>query len=308
MFPLSPDVSYVDLNFRDTPGVIATGVLVEASGVTLVDPGPTSCLGSLVRALRDAGVAIADVRHVLLTHIHLDHAGAVGTLVQQNPAIEVHVHERGARHLIDPSKLIDSATRLYGTMMGPLWGAILPVPADRVRALHGGERIRLGSHEFEVAYTPGHASHHVSYFDRELGLAWVGDTGGVRTGGSPFALAPTPPPDVDLEAWDESIARIRAWDAGRLFLTHFGPVDEVPAHLDDLTVKLRETAEMVRRSLAAGTGDAEQFAAFREEFGHYLRRSMSELDARTYERAAPVLYNWQGLARYWRKKATSNEQ
>lgn len=302
MFPLAPDVSYVDLDFQGLPGVIATGVLADASGVTLVDPGPTSCLGTLRRSLAERGLGVSDVRAVLLTHIHLDHAGVTGTLVQQNPAIDVYVHERGARHMIDPARLIDSATRLYGTQMGPLWGAMLPVPAGRVTALRGGESITVGGRRFEIAYTPGHASHHVSYLQPDIGLAWVGDTAGVRVGTSPLVLPPTPPPDIDLEAWDESLARIRAWGPARLFLTHFGPVEAVAAHLDDLAVTLRETAEMVRRSLEAGPDEAAQFAAYSEAFGRYIRRSMSERDATTYERAAPNLYNWQGLARYWRKR------
>jgi len=307
MFPLASGMSYVDLEFRGTPGVIATGVLTDSSGVTLVDPGPASCLETLRRALAADGLAVADVRRVLLTHIHLDHAGVTGTLVQQNPAIDVYAHERGAKHLIDPSKLIDSASRLYGPMMGPLWGPVLPVPSARVSVLQGGERLRVGTREFEVAYTPGHASHHVSYFDRASGLAWVGDTAGVRVGGSGFVMPPTPPPDIDLEVWDDSLARIRAWAAGRLFLTHFGLVERVREHLDDLAVRLREVADMVRRSLDAGAGDDEQFAAYRQEFGRYIRRAISEHDAMAYERAAPILYNWQGLARYWRKRAAAKE-
>ena len=302
MFPLSSGVSYVDLDFRHTPGVIATGVLVDPAGVAIVDPGPTSCLETLTRALASEGIGISDVRTVLLTHIHLDHAGATGTLVQQNPDIDVYVHTRGASHLIDPSRLIDSASRLYGTLMGPLWGAVLPVPAERVKPLSGGERITIGSRIFDVAYTPGHASHHVSYFDRTSGMAWVGDTAGVRLAASRCVMPPTPPPDIDLELWDESLGRIRAWSPSQLFLTHFGPVEAVPEHLDDLVIRLRDVADMVRRSLDAGPGDEAQYAAFRAEVGRYIRRWMSEHDAMAYETAAPLPYNWQGLARYWRKR------
>ena len=306
MFPLAPGVSYVDLNFRHTPGVIATGVLIDAAGVVIVDPGPTSCLETLTRALAAEGVAIADVRFLLLTHIHLDHAGATGTLVQQNPNIDVYVHTRGAPHLTDPSKLLDSAGRLYGSQMGSLWGAVLPVPAERVRVLSGGERLSVGSRVFDVEYTPGHASHHVSYFDRADGMAWVGDTAGVRLGPSQCVMPPTPPPDIDLELWDESLGRIRARAPRRLFLTHFGPVDAVPEHLDDLAIGLREVAEMVRRSLEVGGGEDEQFAAFRQEVGRYIRRRMSDHDATAYETAAPLLFNWQGLARYWRKRSSDS--
>jgi glyoxylase-like metal-dependent hydrolase (beta-lactamase superfamily II) len=303
MFPLAPGISYVDLNFRNRPGVIATGVLVDPAGVAIVDPGPTSCLETLTRALAAEGVKIADVRVVLLTHIHLDHAGMTGTLIQQNPNIEVYVHARGAPHLIDPSKLLESAGRLYGSKMGSLWGAVLPVPAERVRVLSGGERLTVGSRVFDGEYTPGHASHHVSYIDRVAGLAWVGDAAGVRLGPSQSVMPPTPPPDIDLELWDGSLRRIRAWQPRQLFLTHFGVFDGVGAHLDDLAIAIREVAEMVRRSLEVSGGEDEQFAAFRQEIGRYIRRRMSEHEAIAYETAAPLRFNWQGLARYWRKRA-----
>ncbi|HEY7441731.1 MAG TPA: MBL fold metallo-hydrolase [Vicinamibacterales bacterium] len=301
MFPIAPGISYVDLNFRRSPGVIATGVLTGPGGVTIVDPGPTSCLETLTRALAAQGIAIADVRVLLVTHIHLDHAGATGTLVQQNPNIDVYVHERGAPHLTDPSKLLDSAGRLYGTQMGSLWGAVLPVPGERLKVLSGGERITVGSRTFDVAYTPGHASHHVSFFDRASGIAWVGDTAGVRLGPSQSVMPPTPPPDIDLELWDKSLSRIRVWEPSRLFLTHFGLFDAVTKHLDDLSVGLREVADMVRHSFEVGGSEEAQFAAFREEIGRYIRRRMSEHDAIAYETAAPLRFNWQGLARYWRK-------
>jgi glyoxylase-like metal-dependent hydrolase (beta-lactamase superfamily II) len=306
MFPIAHGIAYVDLNFRRSPGVIATGVLTGSGGVTIVDPGPTSCLETLTRALAAEGIAIADVRVLLVTHIHLDHAGATGTLVQQNPNIDVYVHERGAPHLTDPSKLLDSAGRLYGTQMGSLWGAVLPVPGERLKVLSGGERITVGSRTFDVEYTPGHASHHVSFFDRASGIAWVGDTAGVCLGPSQSVMPPTPPPDIDLELWDNSLSRIRVWEPSRLFLTHFGLFDEVPKHLDDLAVGLREVAEMVRRSLEVGGSEEAQFAAFREEIGRYIRRRMSEHDAIAYETAAPLRFNWQGLARYWRKKERGN--
>jgi glyoxylase-like metal-dependent hydrolase (beta-lactamase superfamily II) len=301
MFPIAPGISYVDLNFRRSPGVIATGVLTGPGGVTIVDPGPTSCLETLTRALAAEGIAIADVRVLLVTHIHLDHAGATGTLVQQNPNIDVYVHERGAPHLTDPSKLLDSAGRLYGTQMGSLWGAVLPVPGERLKVLSGGERITVGSRTFDVAYTPGHASHHVSFFDRASGIAWVGDTAGVRLGPSQSVMPPTPPPDIDLELWDKSLSRIRVWEPSRLFLTHFGLFDAVTKHLDDLSVGLREVADMVRHSFEVGGSEEAQFAASREEIGRYIRRRMSEHDAIAYETAAPLRFNWQGLARYWRK-------
>jgi glyoxylase-like metal-dependent hydrolase (beta-lactamase superfamily II) len=165
MSTLASGLDYVDLNFLGNPEIIATAILQDAAGVALVDPGPSTTLETLRASLDRKGIAMRDVRQILLTHIHLDHAGVTGTLIRENPAIEVFVHERGARHMIDPSKLLASAGRLYGADMERLWGEFLPVPVDRIRALKGEERLEAGGRELEVAYTPGHASHHVSYFD-----------------------------------------------------------------------------------------------------------------------------------------------
>src|SRR4029453_564332 len=201
MQTLAAGLDYVDLNFLGAPEIIATAVLHDPSSVALIDPGPSTTHDHLRAALHRKGIGIRDVRQILLTHIHLDHAGVTGTLVRENPAIEVFVHERGAPHMIDPSKLLASAGRLYGADMDRLWGDFLPVPADRVRALKGGERIEAGGREREGAYTPGHASHHVSYFDRSSGIALVGDVAGILRGAGQYVLPPTPPPDIDLEAW-----------------------------------------------------------------------------------------------------------
>jgi glyoxylase-like metal-dependent hydrolase (beta-lactamase superfamily II) len=202
-------------------------------GDVLVDPGPSSCLPTLLEALGDARP-----RALLLTHIHLDHAGATGSLVQRWPELEVYVHERGARHMIDPSRLLDSARRLYGEDMDRLWGEMVPVPERNVTVLHGGETV-CGA--FEVAYTPGHASHHVSYLHD--GTAFVGDVGGVRIAPDGPTIPPTPPPDVDVDAWHESIERIRAWTPEQLAITHAGAYEDVGAQLDDLAARLDDWAE-----------------------------------------------------------------
>ncbi|HEX6586677.1 MAG TPA: MBL fold metallo-hydrolase [Solirubrobacterales bacterium] len=179
----------------------------------LIDPGPTSSLENLLEALGGE-----TPRALLLTHIHLDHAGASGTIVRRWPELPVYVHERGARHLADPAKLLASASRLYGDQMEHLWGEVAPVPERNLRPLSGGEEL-LG---FEVAYTPGHASHHVSYLHTDSGRAFVGDTAAVRIPPSDFVLPPTPPPDIDLELWNRSIDRILEWEPTSLGLTHFG--------------------------------------------------------------------------------------
>ena len=220
----------------------------------------------LRRELERAGIAMADVTSLLLTHIHLDHAGATGTLVRENPRLRVYVHEKGAPHMVDPAKLLASATRLYGDAMDRLWGEVRPVPADAIVALAGGERITASGRDLDVAYTPGHASHHVSYFSADSGIAFVGDTAGIRVTPGGFVLPPTPPPDIDLEAWRDSLRRIEAWGAETLFLTHFGPSAPVGPHLRELGDHLELTRRLAAESLAQdGTDETrEQWFARRD--------------------------------------------
>ena len=207
-----------------------------------------TCLATLEQSLQELGIRWDDVRHILLTHIHLDHAGATGTIVRAHPEITVLVHERGAKHMIDPTKLLDSATRLFGDRMDQLWGEFAAVPAANVVSLIGGERVEAGGRVLDVAYTPGHASHHVSYFDPSAGVAFVGDVAGVCVLEG-YVLPPTPPPDIDLEAWSISVDRILAWSPSTLFLTHFGPVTRVRPHLAELLDHLHLIAGEVRASL-----------------------------------------------------------
>src|SRR5215470_9290949 len=211
MNTLASGVSYVDVMFLGVRGVIATVVLHGSDDVALIDPGPSSTLPTLRARLESSGLAVSDLRTILLTHIHLDHAGATGTLVRENPALRVVVHEQGAPHIVNPEKLIASASRLWPGEMDRLWGEFLPVPAERLDVVRGGERITAGGRLLEIQYTPGHANHHVSYFGADTGIAFVGDTAGIRLQGGEFIMPPTPPPDVDLEKWRDSLARIAAW-------------------------------------------------------------------------------------------------
>ena len=297
---------FIDLNFRGSDRVIATAVLLGPDGVTLVDPGPTSCLPALETGLRQRGLTLRDVRSLLITHIHLDHAGAVGTIVERVPSIRVHVHERGAPHMVDPAKLLASATRLYGDQMDALWGAFLPVPAANVNVLQGGERIATAGTTLQVAYTPGHAKHHVSYLDETTGVAYVGDTGGIRVSGD-YLIAPTPPPDIDLAAWRDSLTTIDTWQPVSLFLTHFGVVTGAKAHLARFRETLTAQAEAVRQSLMAGSTDEERTRVFVEQMRREVRKAMPEHEARATELAAPFDQLWQGLDRYWKKQITKNE-
>jgi glyoxylase-like metal-dependent hydrolase (beta-lactamase superfamily II) len=303
MITLASGLSYLDLHFCGVNGVIASAILHGPGGVAIIDPGPSSTLPALRAGLEQAGIALADVRSILLTHIHLDHAGATGTLVRENPSLRVYVHEKGAPHLVDPSKLIASATRLWGDEMDQLWGEMRAVPADHLTVLRGGERISAGGRDLDIAYTPGHASHHVSYFDRDSGIAFVGDTAGVRLQAGRFIMPPTPPPDIDLEAWRDSLARIGSWHPDTLFVTHFGPFAPVAAHLSEVAEHLEMTSALAKTSLARPGTDDDREAWFTEEIRRELRRRMTEAEAHAYEVAGRFDLSWRGLARYWRKKA-----
>ena len=304
MITLASGVSYLDLRFRGVPRIIATAVLHGPGGVALIDPGPSSTLPVLRRELEQAGISMSDVRTLVLTHIHLDHAGATGSLVHQHPGLRVYVHEKGAPHMVDPEKLLASATRLYGDAMDTLWGEVRPVPASAITALKGGERISAGGRDLEVAYTPGHASHHVSYFSADSGLAFVGDTAGVRLNPGGFNLPPTPPPDIDLEIWRDSLARIGRWGADTLFVTHFGPHQSAAAHLSDVADRIEWVSGLAKASLMHDGTDEDREAWFADEIRRELVRRASDADANAYEIAGRFDLNWRGLARYWRKRGS----
>jgi glyoxylase-like metal-dependent hydrolase (beta-lactamase superfamily II) len=253
-------------------------------GDVLIDCGPASRVQTLIEELGDERPRV-----LALTHIHLDHAGAAGTLVKRWPDLEVWVHERGARHLIDPQRLLASATRLYGEDMQRLWGDVLAVPEANLRVLQGGEE--LG--DLAVAYTPGHASHHVSYWHGDSATAFVGDVAGVRVAPSSYVLAPTPPPDIDLELWQGSIERVREWHPERLALTHFGFFEDANAQLDGIARALKRSAGLARDL------PVEQFMATLR-----LEIDTDEVarDAAAYSLGAPLDQCYAGLERYWSKR------
>jgi glyoxylase-like metal-dependent hydrolase (beta-lactamase superfamily II) len=282
-----PSADPIDVRFQDIDRVICCWRVADV----LVDPGPESSLETLLAALGGERP-----RALLLTHIHLDHAGATGALVRRWPDLEVYVHERGAPHLVDPSKLLASAGRLYGeARMASLWGEVLPVPAERVHALSGGETLALGgAGRFRVAYTPGHASHHVCYLHEDDGRAFVGDMAGVRIPPARLTLAPTPPPDIDVEAWDRSLETIAAWRPASLALTHFGGVDEVGEQLGAVRASLHELAQLARGADAA-TVEAAVSARVETTGDPALRAA--------YAAAVPAEHIQLGLERYWRKRA-----
>lgn len=267
----------LDVHHLGTPRVICCH---EPEPGTLVDPGPASALDGLLAELGGT-----EPRRILLTHIHLDHAGATGVLVRRFPDAEVWVHRKGAPHLVDPSKLVASATRLYGDDMERLWGEIAPVPEGNLRVLDGGEAVA----GFRVEYTPGHASHHVAYLHEATGTALCGDVAGVRIGDGPL-IAPTPPPDIDIEAWHRSIDVLRRWRPERLALTHFGSFTDVDEHLARLRAELDESVEA-----ALELGEEGYAARMGARFA-----ACGEREA--YEQASPAPTLYPGLGRYLRNR------
>ncbi|WP_372790759.1 MBL fold metallo-hydrolase [Paraconexibacter sp.] len=257
---------------------------------TLVDPGPEVAHRTMLAA---RGEDAAPVRRILLTHIHFDHAGATGRLLQRWPDAEVWVHEKGARHLIDPERLVASARRIYGEDFDRLWGEVIPVPEANVRVLQGGEAID----GWRVEYTPGHAKHHVAYLHEETGTAFTGDVAGVRIGGGP-TLPPTPPPDIDVELWQASIDTVAAWRPSRLAITHFGLHEDVTAQLDELRLTLARLAESARD--ASPDAFAAAMRALIQE-----RAGGDPVVVAAYDEAIRPETNHAGLARYWEQRASS---
>ncbi len=281
---MAGEIRLIDCLHLDRPRVIGCWVV----GDVLVDPGPSSCLKTV---LAELGGLVP--RALLLTHIHLDHAGASGSLVRRWPHLEVYVHERGARHLASPERLLASAGQLWGDELERLWGEVVPVPQERLRVLRGGERLSLGGDRFEVAYTPGHASHHVSYLHGG-GTAFVGDVAGVRIAPGGPVIPPTPPPDIDLEAWRASIALISGWRPERLAITHFGDATEVAPHLRELATRLDRWAELAR---------ALPLERFEASIAAEIERAAGPEVAAAYAQAAPRGQIYAGLRRYWEKRA-----
>jgi glyoxylase-like metal-dependent hydrolase (beta-lactamase superfamily II) len=254
----------------------------ELDGV-IVDPGPEVSHATLLESLGDTVP-----RAILLTHVHLDHAGATGALVKRWPDVEVWVHERGAPHVVDPSKLVASATRLYGDDMARRWGEIVAVPERNLRVLSGGETLE----GFRVAYTPGHAQHHVAYLHEASGTAFAGDVAGVRIGAGPV-LPPTPPPDIDLEAWRASLQTLAAWAPAQLAITHFGAFDDTSAQLDAVREGLARWGELAR-----DVGEEE----YARRIVAHVREHADEGTAAEYVAAMPPGTLWAGLDRYWSRQ------
>ena len=297
---VAPGTSVVDLLHQGSPGVIGTGVLETEGGIALVDPGPEACLDALRDGLAALGCSLDDVRAVLLTHIHLDHATAAGAIVRAVPEAVVHVHSAGARHMIDPARLLASAERLYGDAMAHLWGEFVPVPAGAIREVGEGDEIALGERRLQVAYVPGHAKHHVAYYEAATKTAWPGDVGGIRIGNGP-ATPVTPPPDIDPARWIASMRRVLDWNPERIVPTHFGAYEDPRSHFAQLEKELKRWTASVRTSLADPSTDPDAEAAgFARTIRERLEATAGPDLAAQYAVAFSFEDSWRGLARYCR--------
>ncbi len=272
---MSPDP--LDLRHGGAERVIGSYLLDTEDGPAIFDCGPTTCMEALKEGLRSRGLELRDVRHLLLSHIHLDHAGAAGVLVREHPELQVHVSAIGAPHLVDPSRLEASARRLYGDAFDDLWGELAPVPEENVHAV-GGRVLGL-----ECFPTPGHASHHVSYLD-DAGTLYAGDAAGVRIQPHSTVLPPTPPPEFDLETWLHTLDEIERRAPARLALVHFGVAEDVERHLVELRRRLEEWVRL------EGVSEG--------EFAEIVGKDVDE----SYERAMPFWQSYAGLKRYWEKR------
>lgn len=280
-------VDLIDLHHTGHPQLIGSYLLETPEGPALFDCGPASCLPALKQGLSERGLELTEVKHLLLSHIHLDHAGAAGVIAREHPGVEIHVSAVGAPHLVDPTRLEASARRLYGDAFDDLWGELVAVPEANVHVV--GEHV-LG---LECFPSPGHARHHVSYLDGD-GTLYAGDSLGVRKPPARFVLPPTPPPEIDLEAWEQTLLETERRSPARFALTHCGSFDDVEEHIARLRTTLAAWADRV----AGGMDEASFIAAARAD----CAASDPELVA-TYDLAAPYWQCFRGLQRYWRKKA-----
>lgn len=301
---LDDGLSLIDLDFQGRPGVIGSYLLEDAGESALIEIGPGSTLDALVAGLQEAGVAPEDISKILVTHIHLDHAGAAGSFIRRFPQAQLYVHQNGASHMVNPEKLLASATRIYGDMMGSLWGEFLPVPEENLHVITDGETITVGNRALTEYFTPGHASHHVVYHDPNRGHVFTGDVAAVRLQGYSYVRPPTPPPDLDLEAWGESIERIRHLQPTSLNLTHFGPFTDIDRHLQEASSRLLAWADVVAHAVDIGQDTAAivDSLTIRGD-SEILEESRDAGAIQGYELATPYGMTVDGYLRYFRKRS-----
>jgi glyoxylase-like metal-dependent hydrolase (beta-lactamase superfamily II) len=283
---------------------VTSAYLLAGTEPTLIETGPTTSSAPVIRALESLGLGPEDLAHIVVTHIHLDHAGGAGTLARRFPGATIWAHDRGAPHMADPTKLVESAGRVYGPeRLRELFGPVEPVPADRLRSVSEGDRIALDGRELEVVYTPGHASHHVALVDSATGAVFAGDALGIHLPDVRVLRPATPPPDIDVELAVESIERIRSRARTMLMFSHFGPVTEVDELCELAGSRLRKWAGIVRTALDR-TDDLEEIAAVlaRDTADEFDAAMDPSADLERYEILSSMQMNAAGLVRYWRKR------
>ncbi len=292
----------IDLGFQQREGVISAYLLAQGDDLALVETGPSSTLPHLLAGIRSAGFEPDAVGTVIVSHIHLDHSGGAGVFLRDHaPQAVVRVHPVGAPHLIDPSRLVASATRLYTDRMDALWGEVAPIPSERVAALADADPFQVGGRPLSALFTPGHASHHVVVWDPTRGVAFTGDVGGVRMGGTGFNLPPAPPPELDPDGWATSVGRMRQLGANRLFLTHGGPFDDVDSHLAQLLPNLAELIAVAKEALLAGA----DHDALTEQIREWASERIGSVDSGVFtnlEWASPSYLAASGVTRLLAKR------
>lgn len=301
---LTPGLWQISHPFQGEHEIVGSYLIAGAGELAIVDPGPGSMIDSLLASIREAGFEPRDVTHILATHVHLDHAGAVGSLVKLMPQAQVYVHSLGAPHLLDTTKVVASASRIFGDRMKSLWGEIESTPIDRLRVIEHGDTLNVASRHLDVYYTPGHAIHHVIFFDPQSGELFAGDTAGVRLPGIDYVRPPTPPPDLDLEAWSNSIDLIERLRPAVLYIGHFGAITTIDSQLARLRDKLYAWGEFVLSAMRDGKEEPEIIEMLIE----HARPALLEAAHGNphvfprYEIATNYPMTVQGYMRYWRKK------
>ncbi len=294
------EIKTIDLQLMGSTGVVASFLLLgQNQEHAIIDTGPGSTIENLIAGLKNNNTDPESVRHVLLTHIHLDHAGAAGEFARRFGA-KIYVHKNGANHMLRPERLMESASRIYGEMMQPLWGTFEPVPAEQLIVLEGHEELNIGGHNVRALYTPGHAIHHISYAINEN--IFTGDVGGVRLQNSKYALVPTPPPDIDLELWRQSLKILGAQEADNFYLAHFGKIENAAEHLELLHQNLNVLEQESLAAMRAGEGKEGIAARLKTNAEKVLSQESDSGLAMRYELATPYAMAAAGLERYWTKK------
>ncbi|HEX7737343.1 MAG TPA: MBL fold metallo-hydrolase [Ktedonobacteraceae bacterium] len=293
----------ISLPFQDEEEIIGSYLLAGNDELLLIDPGPSSTLEALLDGVREAGFDPQELTHILVTHVHLDHAGIAGSLARRAPKAQVYVHKLGAPHLQDPSKLIASAQRIYGERMQPLWGEIEAVPEEQLKALEGNEILNIAGRRLEIHYTPGHAIHHIIAFDAHSGELFAGDVAGVRLQGIDYVRPPTPPPDLDLEAWSTSLDLLKRLRPDVLYIGHYGSVSNITSHISHLRERLYGWGDFVLRCMNEGKNEEEIIAQLIKQSNPELERATRSFhDVVRYDIATNYPMTVQGYMRYWRKK------